>query len=62
MRVNAPPVDGRANDALCALIARRTGVPPSRVRVLRGHTSRDKVVAVEGVESDALYEVLVNGA
>jgi len=48
-RVTAPPVDGRANDALCRLIAERIGVPRRRVTVVRGQSSRDKVVRVDGV-------------
>ena len=48
-RVTAPPVDGKANDALCRLIAERIGVPRRRVTVERGQSSRDKVVRVEGV-------------
>jgi uncharacterized protein YggU (UPF0235/DUF167 family) len=35
-RVSAPPVDGRANVALCALIARTAGVAASRVSIVRG--------------------------
>jgi uncharacterized protein YggU (UPF0235/DUF167 family) len=35
-RVSAPPVDGKANKALCRLIAKRAGVAPSRVSVVRG--------------------------
>ena len=58
IRVTAPPVDGKANEALCRLIARAAGVPPSRVSVVRGHTSRDKLVRVEGVEIDALHAAL----
>ena len=54
VRVNAPPVDGRANDALCRLIAARAGVAPSRVTVVRGAKARDKVVRVEGVDADVL--------
>ncbi|MFT3865906.1 MAG: DUF167 domain-containing protein [Solirubrobacterales bacterium] len=53
-RVSAPPVDGRANRALCKLIAARLGVPPSRVSVVRGAKSRDKLVAVEGLDPDEL--------
>ena len=49
IRVTAPPVDGKANAALCAFVARAAGVPPSRVSVVRGQTSRDKVVRVEDV-------------
>ena len=48
-KVTAPPVDGRANKALCKLIAKRVGVAPSRVSVVRGEKSREKVVRVEGV-------------
>ena len=48
-QVTAPPLDGRANRALCRLIAKRVGVAPSRVAVVRGAKSRDKLVEVEGV-------------
>ena len=57
-RVSAPPVDGKANQALCRLIAKRAGVAPSRVSVVRGAKSRDKLVRVEGVEPGALLEAL----
>jgi len=57
-RVSAPPVDGKANKALCRLIAKQVGVAPSRVSVVRGEKSRDKVVQVDGVESYVLLEVL----
>ena len=59
IRVTAPPVDGKANAALCAFIARRLRIPASRVAVVRGQTSRDKVVRVEGVAQDALRAALV---
>jgi len=49
VRVTAPPVDGKANAALCALIARKLRVSSSRVAIVRGQTSRDKVVRVQGV-------------
>lgn len=57
-RVTAPPVDGRANAALCKLIARAAGVAPSRVSVVRGASAREKVVRVEGVDEAALLEAL----
>jgi len=59
VRVTAPPVDGRANDALCALVADRAGVPAGRVSVVRGHSSRDKTVRVEGVDAEALRRALL---
>ena len=60
IRVTAPPVDGKANAALCALVARAAGVPPSRVSVVRGQTSRDKVVRVEGVDEELLKQALLS--
>jgi uncharacterized protein (TIGR00251 family) len=53
VRVTAPPVEGRANVAVCAAIARTVGVPRGRVSVVRGASSRDKVVRIEGVEDEA---------
>jgi uncharacterized protein (TIGR00251 family) len=60
IRVTAPPVDGKANAALCAFVARAAGVAPSRVAVVRGHTSRDKVVRVEGADEMALRHALLS--
>jgi len=54
VRVTAPPVDGRANDALCRLLAARAGVGRRSVSILRGHHARDKVVRVEGLDEEAL--------
>ena len=58
VRLTAPPVDGRANKALCKLIAGVVGVPPSRVSVVRGEKSRDKVVRVDGLSAEAVRAAL----
>lgn len=58
-KVTAPPVDGKANKALCKLIARRAGVAPSGVSVVRGEKSREKVVRVEGIDAATLGEALL---
>jgi hypothetical protein len=60
-RVTAPPVEGKANSALCRLIAKRVGVAPSRVSVLRGAKSRDKLVRVEGVDAGTVERALASG-
>jgi uncharacterized protein (TIGR00251 family) len=57
-RVAAPPVDGRANQALCKLIAKRAGVAPSKVSVVRGEKSRQKLVRVEGIDEASLLAAL----
>jgi len=52
VRVAAPPVEGRANDALLRLLAEALGVPRSQLQLVRGRTSREKVIAVEGVSQE----------
>jgi uncharacterized protein (TIGR00251 family) len=52
VRVRAAPEKGRANDAVCALIASALSVPARAVTVGRGHTSRDKVLTVEELTED----------
>ena len=50
----APPVDGKANDECVRFIAELAGVPRSRVRIVKGLTSRLKVVEIEGVSQEDL--------
>jgi uncharacterized protein len=47
-RVRSAPEDGRANEALCALLAAKLDIPVSRVRVAAGAKSRLKQIAVTG--------------
>jgi uncharacterized protein (TIGR00251 family) len=54
VRVTAPPVEGRANDALCRVVAKAAGVAPSRVSVVRGAAARDKLVRVAGATAGEL--------
>jgi len=46
--LNAPPIDGRANDALIAFIAESLSLPQSRVALLTGASSRSKVLRITG--------------
>ena len=56
VRVHAPPVEGRANDALCELLAGALGLPRRAVTVRHGDSSRHKLVRIEGL---SLAEVKV---
>jgi len=49
VRLAAPPVEGAANKALVAFLAQRLGVRRAQVQIVSGQTSREKLVAVEGV-------------
>ena len=54
VRVTAPPVDGRANAAVCALVARAARVPKSAVTVVRGAGARDKLLEIRGLDEPTL--------
>jgi hypothetical protein len=49
VRLAAPPIEDRANDALRRLLAARLNVPVSAVRIVGGEKSRKKRVSVAGV-------------
>src|SRR6266545_2344225 len=59
-KVTAPPVDAAANEALLRLLAERLDCPRSRVELLRGRTSRHKIVKLHGFSTDAVLEKLRN--
>lgn len=59
VRVTAPPVDGRANDALRRLVAKRARVGVQRVSIVRGAATRQKVVRVEGLSEKELRAALL---
>jgi uncharacterized protein (TIGR00251 family) len=58
VRVRAPPVEGRANDAVRKLLAKELGIAAGRVSVVRGASSRDKIVDIEGMEAEAVRRAL----
>jgi len=49
-RVRAAPVDGKANAALIALLAKALDVPRSRITLVGGDTARLKTLEIEGVD------------
>ncbi len=51
VRVTAPPADGKANEAVVALLARTLGVHRRDVTISAGHTSRRKRVRIEGLDA-----------
>jgi uncharacterized protein (TIGR00251 family) len=58
VRLVAPPVEGRANAALEEYLAGWLGVRPAQVRVVAGHTSRQKMVAVVGLSAEEIAQRL----
>lgn len=58
IRLKAPPVDGKANAALVAFIAKAANLPRSHVEIVRGASSREKAVRVSGVSEQDLRRAL----
>lgn len=47
IRLHAPPVDGKANDALIAFVAKKLGIRQRDVRIVRGQTNRQKLLDID---------------
>ena len=58
IRLAAPPVDGKANEALLRFVADRLKLPKSAVILKSGQTSRHKVVEVSGAPAEAVAALL----
>jgi len=58
VRVTAAPDAGKANAAVCAVLARALGVPKTRVQVVRGFAARHKAIEVEGLSAEDVAAVL----
>jgi uncharacterized protein (TIGR00251 family) len=62
IRLTAPPVEGKANDALVAFLADALGVPRAHIEIIVGGTARRKVVRVRGVtERDIVQRLMRQG-
>ena len=57
VRIDAPPVDGAANEALVTFFSTIFAVPRRAIRILAGETSRMKVIEIEGITSRAIHDV-----
>lgn len=52
VRVAAPPVRDKANKELIAFLSRALGVDKSNVNILKGRTSHNKIIAIEGLSRE----------
>jgi uncharacterized protein (TIGR00251 family) len=58
VKVTAPPVDSAANEALVRFLAETLNCPRRHVELVRGHTSRHKVIMLHGLTTEAVLERL----
>ncbi|HRE81903.1 MAG TPA: DUF167 domain-containing protein [Opitutaceae bacterium] len=52
VKIKAPALEGRANEALCEFLAEKVGLPRRAVNLIRGETSRQKLVELTGISLD----------
>ena len=58
VRLTAPALENRANDALCRLLAERLNVPMAAVRIVAGEKSRTKRISISGITRGKIIELL----
>ena len=58
VRVSAPPVKGKANSELVAFLSKQLGVGKGALTIIKGHTSRHKVIAINGLNQEEVTKRL----
>ncbi len=56
--LSSPPVDGKANQELCRMLAERCGLSKSAVELVSGRTGRSKIVKITGIPPEELRSLL----
>jgi len=60
VKVSAPPIKGKANKELIAFLSRLLGVGRGSVNIIKGHTTRNKVVAIDGLSREEVIKRLLS--
>ena len=58
VQITAPPVDNQANKQLVAFLAKKLGVAKSAVEIVKGETSRQKTIKIDGLAIDQVKNKL----
>ncbi len=59
IRLTAPPVDGKANEALIEFLSKVLSVPKTRIDIVAGQTGRDKLVTIMDMDSSEAQELIL---
>lgn len=60
VKVTAPPVKGKANRELIAFLSQLLGVGKGRVNIKKGHTSRNKLITIDGLSQEEVMRRLLH--
>lgn len=59
IRLTAPPVEGKANEALIDFLAKILGINSSRIEIVAGMTGRDKLVTITDMDATTVHEKII---
>ena len=59
IRLTAPPIDGKANEALIEFLSKVLSVPKTRIDIVAGQTGRDKLVTIIDMDSSEAQELIL---
>ncbi len=60
IRLTAPPVEGKANEALIKFLSQVLDVPSSRIEIVAGETGRDKLVSILDLDADTVHSRILH--
>jgi uncharacterized protein (TIGR00251 family) len=61
VKIAAPPIKGKANKELLAFLSQALGVGQGALTIIKGHTSRNKVIAISGLSQEEVIGRLLPG-
>jgi uncharacterized protein (TIGR00251 family) len=60
LKISAPPTKGKANKELITFLSQKLGVGKSSLTIIKGHTSRNKVIAIDGLSQEEAMRRLLS--
>lgn len=61
VKVAASPIKGKANRELITFLSRLLGIGKGHINIIKGHTTRNKVVAIDGLSQEEIMKRLSPG-
>jgi uncharacterized protein (TIGR00251 family) len=61
VRISAPPAKGKANKELLAFLCQRLALNKDRIDIIKGHTTRNKIIAIDGMTKETALKLLLPG-
>jgi uncharacterized protein (TIGR00251 family) len=61
VKISAPPAKGKANKELLAFLCQRLALNKDRIDIIKGHTTRNKIIAIDGMAKETALKLLLPG-